>query len=267
MKKSLGILAFLFSFSALANQPQFSNLSKSDVEDVSKEFGANFSHTSVAAPETDGAWGIEFGVSGGQTSSSKFSDVVEASGGKGSDFKNIYHVGVMGRVHLPGEIFLEATMLPEQKISSVKIKSSSFGIGWNFGRFIGLPLDLAVGLDRGNGDVSFHQDQDLTTSPVTPAADIKLQTTTTNYWLGVSKSFWVFTPYAKVGMSKIIGDLDASTPGIFGYGAGKQNESVNLNGSYLALGANIQLLIVKLGMEASQIQQVKRLSAKLSFDF
>lgn len=263
MKKSLAGAITILSFSAIAGAPQFNNLSKNDVKNVSKEFGANFSHTSVAAPETDGLWGVEVGLVGGKTSAPEFSDVINDSGGNGSDFKNLYHANVMARAHFPFDLFAEVTYLPEQELSGVKLKSQSIGVGWNLGGFLSLPIDVAAGLDYGSGDLSFHQDIDLSTS--TPAADIKLATKTTNTWVGVSKSFLFFTPYAKVGMSKIKSDLEA-TGSILVY-QNSQKETVNVSGNYFAVGANFQLLFIKLGLEASQIQSVKRISGKLSVDF
>lgn len=265
MKKYLVPLAVsLCSFSVLAD-PQFSDITKKDVEEVSSEMGTNFAHTVVAAPETDGAWGVEVGVIGGQTQSPKFSDVVDASGGDGKDFKSVYHAAVGARVHVPFDIFAELSYLPEQEIGDVKVKNQTFGVGWNAGAFFGWPLDVAIGYDKSTANLKFHQDQDLTTSPVTPEADIKLKTTTDVMWLGVSKSFVWVTPYAKIGTSKIEGDLDANA-NIFNVG-GQTSESVSMNGNYLALGANFQLAIIKLGAEWTQLQGVQRLSGKLSFDF
>lgn len=260
MKKFLVPLALAFSFSAFS-QVQIDNLTKDDVKDVTKEFGGNFAHTVVAAPETDGAWGVEVGVVAGKTKSPNFSDVVDAAGGEGKDFKSVYHAGVAARVHLPLDIFAEVSMLPEQEFDDVKIKSTTFGVGWNVGGFLELPLDVAVGLDQGRGEVAFHQDADGST----PEADIKFKTTTTVYWVGVSKSFWIVTPYAKIGQSRIEGDLDA-TASIFTYSA-KQSETVSTSGGFLAVGANFQLAFIKLGIEGSQIQDTRRFSGKLSFDF
>lgn len=264
MKKYLIGLSLLLSLPAFS-QIQINDLSKDDVEDVSKEFGANFAHTTVAAPETDGVWGVEVGLVAGRTKSPNFSDVVDASGGDGDDFKNIMHAGLFARAHFPGEVFVEASYLPEQEFDDVKIKSKSFGLGWNAGSYFGLPLDLAIGVERGIGEVNFHQDQDLTTSPPTPEADVKFETTTTVMWLGISKTFWFVTPYAKIGTSKIDGDLKADG-NILGFGDSRQTD-VSLSGKFLAAGANIELGIIKLGIEASQVQDVRRASAKLSFDF
>lgn len=260
MKKYLVPLALLFSFSAFS-QVQIDNLTKDDVKDVTAEFGGNFAHTVVAAPETDGGWGVEVGIVAGKTKSPNFSDVVNQAGGEGDDFKSVYHAGVMGRVHFPFDLFAEVSVLPEQDFDDVKIKSTTFGVGWNVGGFFGLPLDVAIGLDQGRGEVNFHQDADGTT----PEADVQFKTKTTIYWVGVSKSFWIVTPYAKIGQSRIEGDLDA-TASIFTYSA-KQSESVSLSGGFYAIGANFQLGFLKLGVEGSQIQDTRRFSGKLSFDF
>jgi hypothetical protein len=262
MKKILVPLALTLSLSAYAD-PQFSDISKKDVEDVAKEMGTNFAHTVVAAPETDGAWGIEVGVIGGQTKSPKFSDVVEASGGDGKDFKNVYHGAAIARVHVPFDIFVEASYLPEQTISSVKVKNQTFGVGWNAGAFFGWGFDVAIGYDHSDSQIKFHQDQDLATT--TPEANIKLNTINNVLWVGVSKSFVFVTPYAKIGKASIEGDLDADAQ-IFNV-SGKTSQKVSTDGNFLALGVNFQLTIVKLGAEFSQIQGVQRLTGKLSLDF
>lgn len=261
MKRLLLTIPLLVSFSAYSQSIQLNNLSKDDVEDVSVEFGGNFAHTAVAAPETDGAWGIEIGVVGGKTKSPNFSDVIKASGGDGSDFESVYHAGAMARVHLPGDLFAEVSLLPEQEIDDVKIKSQSFSVGWNVGGFFNLPVDVAIGFDQARGEVNFHQDA----SGGGVEADVKFKTKTTVYWVGLSKSFWIVTPYVKAGTSTIDGDLRA-TGNILGYSASNK-ESVSMSGTFLAGGVNFQLGFIKLGVEASQIQDARRFSGKLSFDF
>lgn len=264
MKKSLLALSFVLAIpTAYSQSIQITDLTKDDVEDVSVEFGGNFAHTAVAAPETDGAWGIEVGVVGGKTKSPNFSDVIDASGGDGSDFTSIYHAGAMARVHLPFDIFAEATYLPEQEFDDVKIKSQSFGVGWNAGGFFSWPVDVAIGFDYGTGDVKFHQDADVPNN--VPETDVKLTTKTSTYWIGVSKTFWLITPYAKLGQSNIDGELKADGQ-ILTYSA-TTNEKVNLSGTFLAAGLNFQLFFIKLGAEVSQISDARRFSGKLSFDF
>lgn len=261
MKKTLFALSLFSSLSAYSNDVQLNNITKDDIEKFTTEFGVNFSHTAVAAPETDGAWGVEIGIVGGTTEAPSFSEAVSDSGGKGSDLKNLFNAGAMARVHLPFELFVEATLLPEQKVSDVKLKSNTYAVGWNFGRSLGLPFDLAVGYNYGSGELNFKQDA---TDDV-PAAEVKLDAQTSVYWVGVSKSIFVFTPYAKVGTSHIKGDLDASAD-IFGF-TSEKNHSTDNSGSYFAAGLNLELLFMKFGVETSQTNNVKRVSGKITLDF
>src|SRR5205085_158303 len=83
--------------------------------------------------------------------------------------------------------------LPEQKISDVKVKSNGLSLGWNMGGFFSWPVDVALGLDYGKGDVKFHQKGGGTV----PTSDINLTTATSVAWVGVSKTFLFFTPYLK----------------------------------------------------------------------
>lgn len=263
MKKSLALLASVLSFSVYAADPQFADISKKDVENVSKEFGTNFAHTAVAAPETDGLWSVEVGLVGGQTKSPDFKKVIESSGGDGGDFDNIMHASLVGRVTFPLEFFAEASILPEQEIGGVEIKSSSFSGGWNIGRFTKLPFDITLGYDHAKGEISFHQDADIPN--LVPAADIDLDTTTKVMWVGVSKTFVFVTPYLKVGTAKVDGDLNA-TGNIFDQ-VGQTSESVSVDGSYLAAGVNVQLLVIRLGLEMTKMLDTERISGKFSFAF
>ena len=258
MKKFATLALVMLSTSAFAAGPQFSNLSKSDVENVAKEFSANFAHTGVSAPETDGLWGIEVGVVGGKTGSPDLKDVVNASGGDGNAVSSLYHAGAMARVHLPGDIFAELNVLPEKEISNITVKNTSYELGWNAGGFFNLPLDIAFGVNMANSEMSFKQ-----TTPVT--SDTSLKSKTRIMWVGISKSLFFITPYVKAGTVSADSDLNA-TGTILSYTA-SQKESVTNSGAYLALGANLQLAFLKLGFEASQLMSVKRASAKISFDF
>lgn len=258
-------MKFLLVLSLFISLPAFSqqldDITKQDVEDVSEEFGANFAHTVVAAPETNGGWGVEIGVAGGITPSPKFKGVVEDSGGDGKDFKNVYHAGAFARVHVPFDLFAEISILPEQEFSDVKIKSQSFGGGWNVGGFFNWPVDLAIGFGHSTGEVNFTQ---AASGPVS-AADVTFETTTRIYYVGLSKTFFIVTPYIKAGVASIDGDL-AATGAIFTVPADR-SESVSLSGGYLAGGINVNLLFLKIGAEYSKVLDVSRTSVKLSFDF
>lgn len=258
-------MKFLLVLSLFVSLPAFSqqldNLTKQDVEDVTEEFGANFAHTVVAAPETNGGWGVEIGVAAGITPSPKFKGVIEDSGGDGKDFKNIYHAGAFARVHIPFDLFAELSILPEQEFSDVKIKNQSFGGGWNVGGFFNWPVDVAIGFGQSTGEVNFTQ---AASGPVS-AADVTFETKTTLYYVGLSKTFFIVTPYVKAGVASIDGDLSA-TGDIFSIPAAR-SESASLSGGYLAAGLNVNLLFLKVGAEYSKVLDVSRTSVKLSLDF
>lgn len=264
MKKLL-FLATLstLSFSAFSQDIQFENLSKTQVENVAREFSGNFSHTGVSAPETDGLWGVEVGVVGGQSKSPDLADVVDASGGDGKDFEKLYHVGLQVRAHFPFDLFAEVTILPEQEFDPVTVKNTTMEIGWNFGGFFGWPLDVAIGVNRANSEISFTQDP---TGSIVSEADISLESKTTIMWVGVSKTFLFVTPYVKFGKAKADSEVDA-TADIFGFPGPTTSYEVENEGNYFAAGANLQFAFLKLGGEISKIMDVSRASAKVSFDF
>jgi hypothetical protein len=263
--RKLFLLATLstLSLSAFSQDIQFENLSKAQVENVAREFSGNFSHTGVSAPETDGLWGLEVGVVGGQSKSPDLGDVVDSSGGDGKDFEKLYHLGMQVRAHFPFDLFAEVTVLPEQDFDPVKVKNTTMEIGWNLGGFFGWPVDVAVGVNRANSEISFTQDP---VGSIVTEADIKLKSKTTIMWIGVSKTFLFVTPYIKLGKAKADSEVDA-TADIFGFPAPTNSYDVENDGNYFAAGANLQFAFLKLGAEVSKIMDVSRASAKLSFDF
>ncbi len=269
MKKFIPLVFSFISFSTWSAAPEIDQLSKSDLEKVGNEFAVNFSHTAVAAPETDGLWGVEVGMVAGSTGSPKLKKLVDEAGEDGSDFKNIYHAGLMARAHFPLELFAEASVLPSREISDVSVENKTFGIGWNAGSYFGLPLDLAIGANLSSSDVSFEQViNNSSTSNTDVNSEIKLNAKSQVYWVGVSKTLLFFTPYVKAGVASTETDVkvDASTGDIFAY-TDSQKQNVSSSGSYLALGANIEFFLIRLGFEISQTAGVGRGSAKLALSF
>jgi len=271
MKKFMLPLLAVLTVPAFAADLELDNLSKSDLEKVGNEFAVNFSHTAVAAPETDGLWGIEVGVVAGSTGSPKLKDVVNDAGADGSDFKTLYHAGVMARAHVPYDIFVEVSLLPEREISDVEVKSRSLGIGWNAGAFFGLPLDLAIGANVSASEVSFGQTiNNSSTGNTDVDSDISLDSKTRVLWVGASKTFLFATPYVKVGTAHTESEIDVDTNGgngtIFAF-TNKQKEDVETNGGFFVAGVNLQLAFFKFGLEVGQTNAVRRASGKISFDF
>lgn len=271
MKRFVPLLLIALSFPAFAEDLELDNLSKSDIRKIGNEFAVNFSHTAVAAPETDGLWGVEVGVVGGATGSPDLKDAVNDAGGKGSDFKSLYHAGLMARAHFPFDLFVEMSLLPERKISEVEVKSRSLGLGWNAGAFFGLPLDLAIGANVSSSEVSFGQTiNNSSTGNTDVDSDISLDSKTRVFWIGASKTFLFVTPYVKLGTAHSESTVKVDTS--FGSGTifadtTKQKQDVSTNGGFFVAGANLQFAFFKLGFEFGQTNGVRRASGKISLDF
>jgi hypothetical protein len=271
MKKLLCAGLLLSSFSALAAGPEFNDLSKKQLEDVGNEFAVNFSHTAVAAPETNGLWGIEVGLLAGQTGTPELKKAIDQAGEDGSDFKNLYTAGLMARAHFPFDLFVEMSALPKRDISDVEVSNTTLGVGWNVGRFVGLPLDVAFGANISSSDIEFSQViNNSSTGNTDVNSDMKLNAKSTVYWIGASKTFLFVTPYLKVGAASTKSDLDinASNPNatVFNF-TSTQKANVSSSGSYYALGANLQFLLFRFGIEASNTIGVKRVAGKFSIAF
>lgn len=270
MKNLMIVALFSVSSALYAAAPEFDNITKSDLEKVGNEFAMTFSHTTVSAPETEGLWGIEVGVLGGQSATPNLKRVVDASGGEGADFKNLYHAGAFARVHLPLDFFLEGSYLPQVTISDVDVNNRTLGAGWNAGGFFNLPLDLAVGVSMSQSDLKYNQIlNNASTLNTDVNSTVKLNSSSQLYWVGVSKRFGFFTPYVKYGQAHSESDvkLKASIGSIFAFDPQSQSETVSKDGSYLAAGANFSLFFFRLGAEYSEIADVRRATAKLSVDF
>jgi hypothetical protein len=270
MKKFMFPLLAMLAVPAFATDIQLNNLSQSDVDKVTTEFATNFSHTAVAAPETDGAWGVEVGIVGGATGSPRLKKVINEAGGEGKDFKTLYHAGVMARAHFPLDLFAELNILPEKEISDVTVSNKSFGLGWNAGGFFGLPVDLAVGANISSSNMEFDTVIDnASTGNIPVDSKIKLDSKTRVLYVAVSKTFWFVTPYVKVGTAHQDSDIKVKGTGtVFNTSVtAGQKADADVNGGYFVAGANLQFALFKLGFEFGQTMGVKRASGKLSLDF
>lgn len=265
--KHLIWLAF-FALPAFANGPALDDLSKDDLEKVSNEIAVNFSHTAVAAPSTSGLWGVEVGLIAGTTASPKLKDLVDDAGEDGSDFKRLPHAGLMARAHFPLDLFVEMTFIPSVESSDLELSNRTFAVGWNFGGFFNWPVDLAIGAQMSNSKLEFDQVlNNASTGNTDVDTTVKFDSKTTTFWLGASKTFAIVTPYVKLGVFKSESDVEVSGTGdIFDFSS-NQKESVSSSGGFGALGVNVNLLIVRLGLEASRAAEVGRVSGKLSFSF
>jgi len=260
------LLLLFVSLSAFAD-PALDDLSKDDLEKVSNEIAVNFSHTAVAAPSTNGLWSVELGLVAGTTNTDKLSKLVEDQGEDGSDFKRLPHAGLMARAHV-ASLFAEVTMIPTLEASDVEFSNTTFGAGWNFGGFFNWPLDVAIGAQGSISKLQFDQVlNNASTGNTNVDTTVSFKSKTTTVYVGVSKTFLLVTPYLKVGAFSSDSDVEVSGTGeIFDFSS-NQKENVSSSGGYGAVGVNVNLLLIRLGLEASRSAEVGRVSGKLSLSF
>ncbi len=263
MKKKFLVTFFLATTIQLASAADIAlqNLSKDEVNDLSNEFSANFSHTVVAAPETEGAFGVEVGLAAGLTTSDTFKKLINEAGENGDDYGKLPHAGLIARVHFAFDIFAELNYLPSYDSDELSLESRSFAVGWNLGNFFSFPLDVAVGVNMSQSELSYQQ---VISSVNT---DVTFENSTRTLWVGVSKNVLFLTPYAKLGTISNETDLkvDGSTT-ILDFTSSTSYNATD-SGMYLAAGLNVQLLAFRLGAEYSKINDINRMSAKLSIAF
>ncbi len=267
--KYLWPLLLLLSLPALADGPALDDLSEDDLEDVSNEIAVNFSHTAVAAPMTNGIWGVEAGLIGGTTASPKMEELVDDAGEDGSDFKRLPHAGLMLRGYVPFDLFAEVTFIPSTEASDLELRNTTYALGWNFGGFFNWPLDVAIGYQGSSSHLAFDQTlNNASTGNVDVDTTVSFDTKTSTFWLGVSKTFLMVTPYAKFGAFRSESDVevDSNVGDIFDFSS-EQKESVSSSGGFGALGVNVQIFLLRLGFEASRAAEVSRISGKLSLAF
>lgn len=269
MKKNIVAVGLLLSSLTAYGDARLEELSKKDVENVSKEFATNFTHTISSAPSTNGLWGVEFGLVASTMSSPKLKDVIQASGGDGKDFESLYSGGGFLRIHVPFELFLESSILPTLKAADVEVGNFTFALGWNAGSFFNLPFDLAFGYDVSNGETSFSQTVRDTITSLEGTAKVKLETRTQKAWVGVSKKILVFTPYAKIGVVNMDSDLSANASVNFDFldYSSSQKESVKKSSTYWAVGLQTDLSVLSIGVEAMSALGNNRYAAKFGFSF
>lgn len=254
MKKITFIVSLLLPLTMWA-APSFTSISDDDMKDIAKGMGANFVHNSMmGASKLGEVFGFQLGLTGAQTNTSKINDIVERSGGTG--LKNLYNAGVMGAVGIPFGISFEAVMMPSYKSDSAKAESTSFALKWNINDVIPvLPVNLALRGVSSTADFSFTQS----------GAKISDKTTVTGVQLLFSPMIPVVEPYIGVGALNSKTELETTGTTIFDSTLLKESKSVT--GTQVLAGVEVNLLLMKLGLEYSQAFSNSRYGFKLSFGF
>ena len=122
----------------------FTNVTQDDYNNITKEFSANFTHSSVTGASTLGKiFGIELALVGGSTASPNISSIVQRSGG--SSISNLIHGGVLIGASVPFGISGELVTIPKMSSSDASFQLSSLAVKWTMDEvFTVLPFNLAL---------------------------------------------------------------------------------------------------------------------------
>jgi hypothetical protein len=262
-------LVLLLTESVLAASPNIDLLTQAQADSISKEFSANFVHSIVAPASTLGdVFGVEIGLVGGLTSTPE-TDALSRSFDASASVDKIPHAGVFGSVSLPYGFTGELSLIPEAG-STLKIEHKSYAVKWTFSDFLDLPVDIAVRVHGSNSTLSYEDTiNNSSTSNVDVNSTISYDMSSLGAHLTLSKNFVFVEPY--VGIGTISTDTDikttaSSTVSIFTF-TGAESYSSSNSGTHFFVGANLNLFVLKIGLEHSKVVDISRTTAKLSFYF
>lgn len=263
MKKM--ILAFLLALpiAGWSADPSFTNITEDDMKDITKGMGANFTHNSMMGASKLGTlFGFQVGVVAAQTAVPDMDDIADRNGG---ELKNIYNAGLLGAVGIPFGISFEAVMVPTLKNSGAKVESQSVAVKWNINDVIPiLPVNLALRGFASNAELSFKQTIAAT------EATVANKTSVTGVQLLFSPMLPIIEPYVGVGFLNAENELEVSnTSGtVFDntYST-SQKEKKSVTGTQFLAGAEVSLLLIKIGAEYSQAFGNSRYGVKFAVGF
>ncbi len=257
LKQSISILALTLAASNVAQaQFNFNNLTQDDLNGANKEFSHNFLFTSVSGASSLGSlWGFEVGLTGGTSDGDKISEIIKRTS-PGSDFKNLYNVGLLGRLSIPFGFTVEAGLLPKAKIQDGEFSQIAAAVRYNI---IELPVAVGVRAHYSTTDFAFAQTSGAFVGDVDYESDVY------GVQALVSQNFVMIEPYLGIGWAEGKGDLKASgsgTVGSFGNSGSAKESSMQYLG-----GVNLHLGLLTLGAEVSHAFETNRVTGKLSFGF
>ncbi len=251
-------LVLLFSFSAFANF-NFADLSRSDLDSMSKEIGANFSHSTVTPGAPMGnIFGFQVGLVAGVTSSAELERLAKREDPT-TDLEYVPTAGVMGVLTVPFGITVEATVLPSLDTDNADLSNISGAVRWSF--FNAAIVDFAIRGHFSSGEMSYTDTVESISSEIT------IKHSTMGAHLIATADLPFIKPYAGVGF--ISHDTDWSintTASLFNF-TSADNANSSESSAHLIAGVEANLLLFNLGVEYSSMFDTHRYMTKLSIGF
>lgn len=255
------LLAVAISQTTLA-EPTFTNLSEDDFNSIAQDMSANFTHSSILGASSMGAVvGVQVGLIGAQTGASRTNEIVKRNAG--AELPNLYNGGIMAAVGVPFGLAVEAVLFPKMTASGASLNSTSLAIKYNMNGLIPvLPINLAVRGVYSTSAFSFSQSQ----SGVETKVENKNAVTGIQFL--VSPMIPLVEPYVGFGLLNSANELSATGSAIFDptYTSSQSQKKSNSSTQMLA-GVDVNLLLLKLGVEYSKAFGADRYAFKFAFGF
>lgn len=263
--KKINLLKILFVFSIFPisafAEPAFTSIDDDDMETISKGMGANFVHNSMMGASKMGSlFGFQVGLVAAQTSVPDLKELVEDSNG---ELKNLYNAGLVGAVGIPFGIAFEAVIVPTLKNDDASLSSNSLALKWNINDVIPvLPVNLALRGFVSNAEFSFNQTVSSSNAKVTNTTSVS------GVQLLFSPQLPVVEPYVGVGMINAKNELKLTgTSGSIFSNTTLSKDSKSVSGTQVLAGVELNLMLLKLGVEYSKVFDNTRIGMKLAFGF
>lgn len=262
LKKAIVIASLLIlPMASMAADPGFDNLTKSDMETIAEGFGANFVHNSLMGASKMGTlFGFQVGLTAASTTVEEIDKIAKR---EGAGLKSIANAGLVGAVGIPFGIAFEAVIVPKLEADGAEAESASFAIKYNINDVIPiLPVNLAL---RGvHSTAKFSFDQTVSGA----VGNVKNETTVSGVQLLLSPMIPLVEPYVGVGLLNSTNKLTTTVSGIFdtAYSTASSKEE-SVSGTQILAGVEVNLVLLKFGVEYSNAFDNSRIGAKLTFGF
>lgn len=267
MRNFLLTMLFVLPSAVFAQDLTFDDITKSEIESITRDFSANFTHTAVTGANTLGSvFGFEVGLIFGGTKIEELEDIIKETDPDADVPGLLPHGGLMGMVSVPFGWTFEATLIPQFGEDDFKFSNLTAAVKWSITETLlsELPLSIAIRGHYAKTSIDFTQ-IDPGGTPAT--VNGSLDNTVTGLQAVVSKNFLVFSPYAAVGFLQGSGDLSVNgTDSIFNFTA-SNSASADVTSTQIVIGGELKLAIFKLAGEYSRQFETERFTAKASFYF
>ncbi len=249
-------------------------IDQKELDNMTKEFSANFTHSSVSPASALGKYfGIEVGATAGATKTPEMDRLVKEQDSSAS-LSAIGHAGILTRISIPFGFLLESSYFPEKSFGDVTIKNSSFAIIWSPTAMMDMkiPAALAFKAHTGKSELFFKQNiSNTSTADVTVESKIIFETIVSGGSMILSFDFLIIEPYMGIGYLTARGQLDVEATGsatIFNQTLTTgQSMKSKLTSGHLFLGAQLSVFFGRLGFEYNNAFGSNRYTAKLSLAF